>query len=78
MNNLLTNLCDISAGSRFKVCGIDDCLPIKDRLAELGFRCGADVEKLHVGPCGSPIAYRVCGAVLAIRAEDAEKITVMH
>ncbi len=76
MKHSVTTLCDIPLGSSCLVGNIDDSLPIKGRLCELGFCEGAVIDKLQVGFGGSPIAFRVCGAVIAIRAEDANRIIV--
>lgn len=76
MNDLITALDKVPIGSSCLVYDIDDSLPIKGRLNELGFFKGANVDKLQVGSLGSPIACRVCGAVIAVRAKDAEKIIV--
>lgn len=70
------NLCNAPMGAKCLICGIDDALPVKSRLEELGFYNGAFVDKLQAGGGGSPIAFRVCGAVIAIRSDDAAKITV--
>ncbi len=67
-------LTDAPIGSRCMICGIDDTLSVKMRLSELGFRVGALVDKLYTGSKGSPIAFRVSGAVIAVRCDDAEKI----
>lgn len=76
MNDIVTALDKIPSGRSCCICEIDNSLSIKNRLNELGFFKGAKIDKLQVGSFGSPIACRVCGAVIAIRAEDAEKITV--
>ena len=76
MNDQIIALDKVPPGSRFQIWHIDDSLPIKGRLKELGFRKGGVVDKLQVGFLGSPIACRVCGAVIAVRAEDAKKIDV--
>ena len=76
MNNLFTALDQLPVGSSCLIDNIDDSLSIKGRLKELGFRKGANLDKLQVGFLGSPIACRVCGAVIAIRAIDAAKIIV--
>lgn len=55
---------------------IEDSLSVKGRLNELGFVKNAELHKIHVGSQGSPIACRICGAVIAVRSEDAEKIIV--
>jgi ferrous iron transport protein A len=40
---------------------------LADRLLELGFDEGAEVEALHRAPLGDPIAVRVDGSVVALR-----------
>lgn len=46
------------------------------RLEELGLIPGAEVQCLHKSPSGSPGAYDIQGAVIALRSVDAEKIWV--
>ena len=67
-------LTDAPKGSRCMICGIEETLSVKQRLAELGFTNGALVDKLYTGSKGSPIAFRVSGAVIAVRSDDAKKI----
>lgn len=46
------------------------------RLLALGFVPGGRVEAVQESPWGDPVAYRVCGAVIALRRTDASRITV--
>ena len=46
------------------------------RLWELGFIPGAGVECLGQSPLGDPRAYRVRGAVLALRQRDARAVEI--
>lgn len=46
------------------------------RLLDLGFVPGAWVEALHASPWGDPMAYGVCGAVIALRRADAREICI--
>ena len=48
----------------------------KDRFIDLGFSPSLEVKTLFHSPSGSPTAYEVMGAVLALRSEDAAKIIV--
>lgn len=48
----------------------------RQRLMELGFVPGAAVAAVQAGPWGDPVAYAVCGAVVALRRADARQITV--
>jgi ferrous iron transport protein A len=47
---------------------------VADRLLELGFDEGAEVETLHRAPLGDPIAVRVDGSVVAIRRALARSV----
>ena len=76
MKEIITSLDRVPIGSKFRIFDIDNTLKIKRRLSELGFCKDALADKLHVGFMGSPIACRICGAVIAVRNEDAEKIRV--
>ena len=46
------------------------------RLLDLGFVPGGSVTALQESPWGDPVAYAVCGAVIALRRADARQITV--
>ncbi len=76
MTDAITTLNEASENDRCLICGVDDSLPVKGRLTELGFYEGAVIERLQVGSFGSPIACRVSGAVIAVRSSDAGKISV--
>lgn len=46
------------------------------RLMELGFVPGGAVAAVQESPWGDPVAYAVCGAVIALRRCDARQIAV--
>lgn len=46
------------------------------RLLELGFIPGRPVAAVQESPWGDPVAYAVCGAVIALRRADARLIAV--
>lgn len=46
------------------------------RMMDLGFVQGAVITALACSPSGDPVAYLVRGAVIALRCEDAQGITV--
>ena len=46
------------------------------RLRELGFLPGTGVCCELISPAGSPVAYRVRGALIALRRRDADMVTV--
>ncbi len=49
---------------------------LRRRLRDLGFVPGAQVECLGKSPLGDPAAYRVRGAVVALRRRDAQRIAL--
>lgn len=54
----------------------DDGRNIVFRLLDLGFTRGARVRCLFAAPSGEPRAYRIRGAVIALRREDAALVRV--
>lgn len=51
---------------------------MRRRLQDLGVITGTSIECLQIGPNGDPIAYKIRGAIIALRSEDANKIIVTH
>ncbi|HZK02375.1 MAG TPA: FeoA family protein [Anaerovoracaceae bacterium] len=49
----------------------------KRRFWDLGLIRGITIESLHKSPSGDPIAYSIMGAVIALRNNDAEKVSVI-
>lgn len=47
---------------------------LRRRLMDLGLTPGASVVCLFAAPSGNPRAYRVCGAVIALRSSEAALI----
>ena len=50
--------------------------PIRQRLLAFGFVPGAVVEAVRMAPLGDPIEYKVKGACISLRKEDARLISV--
>lgn len=48
----------------------------RSRLMDLGIVPGARIEFVMRSPLGDPTAYRIRGAVIALRAEQARRILV--
>ncbi len=58
----------LATGSRARVAGFTPAANgMADRLVEMGFDEGAEVETLHLAPLGDPIAVRVDGTMVALR-----------
>ena len=51
---------------------------MRRRLQDLGVINGTCIECLQKGPSNDPIAYKIRGAIIALRSEDANRIIVTH
>ncbi len=71
-------LADLEVGSRARVIGIlPTCQgPPRRRLLDLGLVPGTSVEAEMSSAAGDPTAYRIRGALIALRSEQAELIQV--
>ena len=67
-------LARLPVGETAVIAALDHTLPACRRLHELGFAPGGEIRPLFRAPCGDPTAYAVCGTVIALRKQDAEKI----
>jgi len=77
MNKNIKPLCHIPIGERVTVCCLYCNGSIRRRLLDLGLVPGTGVDVLFRSPAGNPTAYRIRGAVIALRNEDAADILVM-
>jgi Fe2+ transport system protein FeoA len=51
--------------------------PARRRLLDLGIVPGAQIESEYASPGGDPVAYRVRGALIALRRTQAELIQII-
>lgn len=72
----VTTLDRLPVGVRAAVTGLAAPEPVRRRWMELGFVPGGQVEAVQESPWGDPVAYAVCGAVIALRRADARRIAV--
>lgn len=72
----MTTLNKISTGELAVVVAVDTSLSLKQRLYDIGLVPGTKIKVVHQSPAGNPKAYLVRGSVIALRNDDAEKITV--
>lgn len=49
---------------------------LRERMLALGLTKGAIVEVVRRGPSGDPTVYKIRGAMIALREEEASLITV--
>ena len=50
--------------------------PARRRMLDLGVISGTKIEPLYKSPSGNPVAYRIRGAVIALREDVSDKILV--
>ena len=72
----ITTLDRLAAGQRAVVTAVSGPEDQRRRLQELGFVPGGPVSAVQESPWGDPVAYAVCGAVIALRRADARQIAV--
>ena len=72
----ITTLDRLPVGQRSAVTAVSASADQRRRLQELGFVPGGEVTAVQESPWGDPVAYAVCGAVIALRRADARQITV--
>ncbi len=72
----VTTLDRLKVGQRAAVTAVSAAEDQRRRLQELGFVPGGAVTAVQESPWGDPVAYAVCGAVIALRRADARRIAV--
>ncbi len=50
--------------------------PARRRMLDLGVIGGTEIEPLYKSPSGNPVAYRIRGAVIALRSDVSGRILV--
>ena len=70
----MRKLCDLSIEEGGRIQGVAGELNL--RLRDLGFTRGAAVECLFAAPGRGMRAYRVRGAVIALRQRDAQQVAL--
>ncbi len=59
-----------------EVVGIKSEGLIRNRLLDLGLVPSTLVEAVRKSPAGDPVAYKIRGAIIALRSEESRQITV--
>lgn len=76
MKEKITTLDKLKKGQKGRVLYLQNKNLMKRRLMDIGLIEGATVECNMISPLGDPKAYLICGAVIALRKEDAACIGV--
>ena len=69
-------LSELPLNTRAEVVRIDCAKSLKARLNELGLFEGEVISPVLKSPLGEPMAYKIGGALIALRNSDCDKITV--
>lgn len=69
-------LSDMKPGDRATVISVAAGTEMRRRLLDIGFSEKETVECVGISPLGDPLAYRILGAVVAIRRRDGQAVSV--
>ena len=72
----MCKLNDISPGKTAVVTSVDVLGSMRRRLQDIGLIPGTKVRCVGKSPMGDPTAFLIRGAVIALRSEDCQKISV--
>lgn len=73
----LRKLCELCPGECACVKSLSTAGAMRRRFLDIGLVEGTAVECVGKSPCGDPAAYRIRGAVIAIRSEDAATVYIL-
>jgi len=68
---------DLQCGQSGLVSGVHGGGAMRQRLLDLGILPGTQVERVLNSPAGDPACYRIRGAMIALRGQDATQITIV-
>jgi ferrous iron transport protein A len=66
----------LSPGSRARIVAVTDGGPSTQRLFEMGFYEGGEIEVVRLAPLGDPMEVRVAGYLLSLRKQEARCVEV--
>ena len=70
------NLLDLHNGESGYVERIDGTLAFRTHLEEMGFVTGQKVTRIYNSPIGTPVVYAVMGEKIALRNEEAKRVSI--
>ena len=66
----------LSIGEKAKVVALTSDGATRRRMLDFGIIDGTEIEPLYKSPSGNPVAYRIRGAVIALRSDVSGRIMV--
>lgn len=76
MNGRQIPLNQLPVGQKANVTGLRANGNERRRMLDLGVIAGTEIEPLYQSPSGNPVAYRIRGAVIALRTDVSSEILV--
>ncbi|TEB06193.1 ferrous iron transport protein A [Pelotomaculum schinkii] len=76
--DIIISLHDLPVGKSATVSSIQAAGFTRRRMLDLGLVPGTRVKALRISPAGDPKAYRIRGAVIAFRKEEAQQILIKY
>ena len=70
------SLVSLKEGQRARVTQLRMHGGMRRRLLDIGLVEGTEVECVQKSPAGDPVAYRIRGALIALRSEDGADVLV--
>lgn len=67
---------DLKYGEKVKISSIDTSNPSHQRILEIGFTPGQEIEIMNKSVFDDPIAFSVRGTLIAMRKKEADCIIV--
>ena len=67
---------ELKHGEKVKISEIDSTHPSSQRIIEIGFTPGQEIELINKSIFNDPIAFSVRGTLIAMRKEEADCIKV--
>ena len=72
----IDSLANLQVGERARVASLLSRGSMRRRLQDIVLIEGSEVECVQKSPAGDPVAYRIRGALIALRSEDSSNILV--
>ena len=72
----IDSLANLQVGERARVASLLSRGSMRRRLQDIGLIEGTEVECVQKSPAGDPVAYRIRGALIALRSEYSSNILV--
>ncbi len=66
----IDSLANLQVGERARVASLLSRGSMRRRLQDIGLIEGTEVECVQKSPAGDPVAYRIRGALIALRSKD--------